>query len=752
MALDPVDRITGLTSDVDTGAVSKVDFRAYEKEFGVPRFNTAQEVRDCHLDNRWMIYIGSDRYVKNTESVAVDDGARYVVDADGLVWERVEVAINWLGDWDDATEYRRNDGVAHLGSSYVSIVEGVNLNNEPVASASSAQWQLVAERGEPGEDGDDTPDIYVTFDAPEWVHRSMVDGVMRLARVHLDFRLGRYWINGEEKDEADIMLFEAAGARLMRSPSTGHWSSVATNVLRRNSLGAWSEGSSSNDVLFSRRLDVQRVITTGGITGTFTDGEVLRFNGSMANTAFFAGVSGSSIAIAGIVGSISGAILGMTSGATASVTGSSNVWVRSQCDVTRSGAGADGTANTACRIEATGASAKLTQTLVHATDDRLVHGYFKRVGTLADDVIFFVDDSDRSDAPDIGPELETASWKHCISDIQNQSNSEIGLRLVGSADVILADYLGCEPDAKTTSPIVTTFAAASRVGEGLADPGNFGGYVSSLSSFCFRVKWASWSIRGSGTSVTFSVDNTSAGGRIIANWRATPLTPQDPPHDGNMGVTTDTSTTDAAGSDPELYFDHPALACTFNSATDIITTLTPHGVELAGEVVFSNVGGALPTGITAGTTYYGIPIAGSTTTFQIATSENNAAAGTEVDFSTNGTGTHSFVATSINQIKMVRNPVGETSTKIHCMGFSFDRVTTDPGPSSEGVVRVAGDGSEGREVVRDSVDIPDNVAFMTYGCAPLAPGSYGSNANGVIQEIIVMDGNKTTAEVSEWVQ
>lgn len=79
---------------------------------------------------------------------------------------------------------------------------------------------------------------------------------------------------------------------------------------------------------------------------------------------------------------------------------------------------------------------------------------------------------------------------------------------------------------------------------------------------------------------------------------------------------------------------------TADNATNIFT-VTGHGfVTGKGPVLVSNSGGALPTGLSASTWYW--PIVIDADTFRLATSRANAAYGTAVDISTNGTGTNSI--------------------------------------------------------------------------------------------------------------
>ena len=76
----------------------------------------------------------------------------------------------------------------------------------------------------------------------------------------------------------------------------------------------------------------------------------------------------------------------------------------------------------------------------------------------------------------------------------------------------------------------------------------------------------------------------------------------------------------------------------FDFATDVITSAS-HGLKL-GMVYRFTTSGALPTGISAGTDYFIIPLTDDT--FQIATTLANAVAGTAVDFSDAGSGNHTL--------------------------------------------------------------------------------------------------------------
>ena len=84
------------------------------------------------------------------------------------------------------------------------------------------------------------------------------------------------------------------------------------------------------------------------------------------------------------------------------------------------------------------------------------------------------------------------------------------------------------------------------------------------------------------------------------------------------------------------YLTVVKAAATFANATDIITS-NAHGLNNGDIVHFTNSGGALPAGISAVTNYY--IINATTNTFQVSAAP---ASPTAVNFTGDGTGTHSF--------------------------------------------------------------------------------------------------------------
>lgn len=87
-----------------------------------------------------------------------------------------------------------------------------------------------------------------------------------------------------------------------------------------------------------------------------------------------------------------------------------------------------------------------------------------------------------------------------------------------------------------------------------------------------------------------------------------------------------------------------AKTFTAANATEIFTAAA-NGFPLGLKTQVSNAGGALPTGLTAVTDYFVIPI--DANTFYLATSLANALAGTHLSITTDGTGTHTITPTAL---------------------------------------------------------------------------------------------------------
>jgi hypothetical protein len=56
--------------------------------------------------------------------------------------------VNWKGSWNSATQYRRNDAVTKAGSSYIAVLDNIN-----VAPPNAADWGILAAKGATGTTG-----------------------------------------------------------------------------------------------------------------------------------------------------------------------------------------------------------------------------------------------------------------------------------------------------------------------------------------------------------------------------------------------------------------------------------------------------------------------------------------------------------------------------------------------------------------------------------------------------------------------
>jgi hypothetical protein len=110
-------------------------------------------------------------------------------------------------------------------------------------------------------------------------------------------------------------------------------------------------------------------------------------------------------------------------------------------------------------------------------------------------------------------------------------------------------------------------------------------------------------------------------------------------------------TTNALCLDHMFAFDATATVTAANpanktftaAASDVITTATAHGY-VTGMKLQASTDGVLPAGLAAVTDYYFIYV--STTTGKLAASQADALAGTAVDITDAGTGTHTIAVTT----------------------------------------------------------------------------------------------------------
>jgi hypothetical protein len=113
------------------------------------------------------------------------------------------------------------------------------------------------------------------------------------------------------------------------------------------------------------------------------------------------------------------------------------------------------------------------------------------------------------------------------------------------------------------------------------------------------------------------------------------------------GGTAPTLTTTALGRD-KLSYDvvrAQSATVTISIATPGVVTYTGHGLK-TGDWVQITTSGALPTGLTASTTYW--VIYNNANSFWLATSKANAAAGTKIATSGSQSGTHTLSCINID--------------------------------------------------------------------------------------------------------
>jgi hypothetical protein len=146
---------------------------------------------------------------------------------------------------------------------------------------------------------------------------------------------------------------------------------------------------------------------------------------------------------------------------------------------------------------------------------------------------------------------------------------------------------------------------------------------------------------------TLSVQSVVAGTSNTAGQDLT-ITGSQPTGTGTAGnIVLSTAFSNAVGT----------ATVTITIATPAVVTWTAHGLVTGSPVVFTTTG-ALPTGITAGTTYYAITSSTlGANTFQIATSVANAQAGTAVATSGTQSGTHTGTTSAT-----VQGPLLTTAT------------------------------------------------------------------------------------------
>lgn len=117
-----------------------------------------------------------------------------------------------------------------------------------------------------------------------------------------------------------------------------------------------------------------------------------------------------------------------------------------------------------------------------------------------------------------------------------------------------------------------------------------------------------------------------------------------------------------------------AKTFTAANATEIFTAAA-NGFPLGLKTQVSNAGGALPTGLTAVTDYFVIPI--DANTFYLATSLANALAGTHLSITTDGTGTHTITPTALAGGSIKLQETNDTDLTPADVSSSSQNITVD---------------------------------------------------------------------------
>jgi hypothetical protein len=120
-----------------------------------------------------------------------------------------------------------------------------------------------------------------------------------------------------------------------------------------------------------------------------------------------------------------------------------------------------------------------------------------------------------------------------------------------------------------------------------------------------------------------------------------------------------------------------ASTVTMTIATPAVITWTAHGLNEGDPIVFTNSGGALPTGITAGTIYY-VSRSPAANTFNVSTTVANTALGTLVNTSGSQSGTH----TGTNRTRD-RGTGGGTSELVRVKGIWLNTNAISNGPGAQ---------------------------------------------------------------------
>lgn len=160
-------------------------------------------------------------------------------------------------------------------------------------------------------------------------------------------------------------------------------------------------------------------------------------------------------------------------------------------------------------------------------------------------------------------------------------------------------------------------------------------------------------------------------------------------------------------------------------ATDLITVASNADKWITGMIVQASTTGTLPTGLAAATNYYVIRI--SATTIKLASSLANALAGTAIDITAAGSGTHTLTHTLT--ARALGDKGGEEGVSLTAAKQASMPLTGTASVSGSASVRTQG-GSTGAMAARISADVDSATAFGTISAPVTASGSLSGTATG----------------------
>lgn len=133
-----------------------------------------------------------------------------------------------------------------------------------------------------------------------------------------------------------------------------------------------------------------------------------------------------------------------------------------------------------------------------------------------------------------------------------------------------------------------------------------------------------------------------------------------------------------AATDCEARVTLTSPTFTADASTDRLTFAVAQTFSLAAEVQVSNSGGGLPAGLAANTVYFWIPV--STTLGKLALTPADAAAGTAIDLTTAGTGTHTLMRAPIFVADPDTDLISFDHDEIFGLGDGVRVLTSDVAP------------------------------------------------------------------------